>query len=179
MTPVFIVLVFGIIEFGQAYANYLSLGNLVTTAARQEAIQGNNMSADWLTLQSIKSAKNVLSISKVQRIVVFEATGPTDSVPTACKTASQNVGGLTTPSPGSCNRFTATEWNDVNGPSWTCSSNAIKNYCPAYRTVTVAGSPDYVGIWIEARHDFITGLFGRSLTLTDTAITRLEPQRLG
>jgi len=179
VTPVFLLMLFGVVEFGSAYGDYLSLSNLVQTAARQESVQGNNIQADWLTIQSVKNANNALPISRVQQIVIFKASGPGTSVPVACKSASQNVGGTSTPGVGSCNRFTSSEWNSATGSSWTCASTAIASWCPSLRKVKVADPPDYLGVYIEARHPFITGLFGSALTLTDTTIIRLEPQRLG
>jgi hypothetical protein len=38
------------------------------------------------------------------------------------------------------------------------------------------GPPDYLGVWIRVRHDFVTDFFGGSLTITDNAVMRLEPQ---
>jgi hypothetical protein len=34
---------------------------------------------------------------------------------------------------------------------------------------------DYLGVYVRAHHDFITGLFGRTATLTDHTVMRLEP----
>ena len=179
VSPVFLLFLFGIVEFGSAYGDYLSVSNLVQTASRQESVQGNNIQADWLTIQAVKNANNALPKSRLVQVVIFKASGPGAAVPSACKTASQNVGGTNTPGVGSCNRFTATEWNAANGATWTCSSTQISSWCPSLRKVKVSDPPDYLGVYIQATHPFITGLFGKTLTLTDTTITRLEPQRLG
>ena len=38
------------------------------------------------------------------------------------------------------------------------------------------GLPDYVGVYIRAQHDYVTGVLGDSLTITDGSIYLLEPQ---
>ncbi len=38
--------------------------------------------------------------------------------------------------------------------------------------------PDYVGVYVEITHKWITGLFGSSIKMSDTSVTRLEPQKL-
>jgi len=37
-------------------------------------------------------------------------------------------------------------------------------------------SPDYVGIYIRAEHDYVTGVLGDSLTITDASVNLIEPQ---
>ena len=38
------------------------------------------------------------------------------------------------------------------------------------------GLPDYVGVYIRAEHDYVTGVLGDTLTITDGSINLLEPQ---
>ena len=56
------------------------------------------------------------------------------------------------------------------------TNNLDRFWCPTNREVRASGPPDYVGVYVEARHDFITGLFGPGMTLTDEIIMRIEPQ---
>src|SRR3954470_3369822 len=89
ITPLFIFIIFGIIEFGAAYRDYLTVANAAAQGTRMAAIQGNAPTADWLTLQAIKKASTAFPASQIQRIVIFHATsGTTSTVPSACKTAS-------------------------------------------------------------------------------------------
>ena len=54
------------------------------------------------------------------------------------------------------------------------------NWCPTDRKVAVGGTngpPDYIGVWIKVKYDYITGLFpGDGVTFTDTTVMRLEPR---
>ncbi|MEL7158905.1 MAG: hypothetical protein AAFN30_20245, partial [Actinomycetota bacterium] len=57
-----------------------------------------------------------------------------------------------------------------------CSTTAVDRFwCPAYRETSISGGVEYVGIYVQTRHTFITGFFGGGRTLTDTTILRLEP----
>lgn len=38
------------------------------------------------------------------------------------------------------------------------------------------GQPDYVGVYIKAEHDYVTGILGDTLTITDGSVNLLEPQ---
>jgi hypothetical protein len=37
-------------------------------------------------------------------------------------------------------------------------------------------SPDYLGVYIKAEHDYVTGVLGDTLTITDASVNLLEPQ---
>jgi hypothetical protein len=180
ITPVFLLLLFGVVEFGGAFRDYLTLSNAVGAGTRQEAIQGANIQADWLTLQSIKKAASAFPLGDINYIVVWKANGPKDTVPAACKTAGQTIGTSAAPSTGSCNRFTPSDVNSSTGPSWTCTStDPIKYWCPTTRNVQLSSNsntgPDYLGVYISMTHKYATGFFGRSVTLTDSSVTKLEP----
>ena len=38
--------------------------------------------------------------------------------------------------------------------------------------------PDFLGVWIEVKHSWVTGLFGSSITLNQRVIVKLEPKAL-
>jgi Flp pilus assembly protein TadG len=169
--PLFVLVIFGLIEFGGAYRDTLTLANASVGGTRQAAISGNAADADWDIIQAVKRANTAMPASQLTEIVIFRATGPNGTVPTAC---------LTGPVIGLCNVFDQAslaltaepeEWNDCGGPTG--------DYCSTSRTVTVgAPGPDYVGVYVRAVHPWITGFFGKQVTLTDCSITRLEPRKL-
>jgi Flp pilus assembly protein TadG len=181
LTPIFIVLIFGLIEFGGAFRDYLTVANGASQGTRMSAIQGNNSAADWETLQAIKKAMGAVPRSQITRIVIFTATGPSSTVPAACKTATSGVS-------GTCNIFFQSDLAYTTTPAtWiatgTCgTTNPIACWPSTNRkvnlTVATGGPPDYVGIYIEVLHPWVTGLFGANITLSDTSITQLEPQKL-
>lgn len=176
LVPFFVLLLFGMLEFGGAFRDYLTLSNGVTTGARQAAIQGNNSSADWNIILSVKDAMNAMPMSQIRRIVIFKAATATSTLdPTKCKVASSATDKCnvytTTSSPTPLSAITRsatmpTSWSDCSGPT--------VGYCPTGRSVA-ATSPEYVGVFVEVVHPWITGLFGQTITLTQVSVTRIEP----
>jgi Flp pilus assembly protein TadG len=177
VTPFFILMLFGILEFGGAFRDDLTVANDALIGTRQAAIQGNGASADWNVIQAIKSASGAIPLSEIQFIVIYKASGPTTPVPAACLTGPVSTGA------NPCNWYGPTqigETSNTNPDNWlSCASGPSSSYCPTTRSVlTGSPGPDYVGIYVRITHPWITGLFGQSINESATSITRLEPQKL-
>ena len=46
---------------------------------------------------------------------------------------------------------------------------------PYYRDTRMSGL-GYIGVYIEMRHRYVTGFFGKSVTIRDTSVVRIEPR---
>ena len=173
LVPFFVLLLFGMLEFGGAFRDYLTLSNAASTGARQAGIQGNSASADWNIIVAIKEASGAMPLSQITRIAIFKASSPTAGLPTNCDT-----GGV-----ANCNSYDATTVASVSAAiaqpaSWGNCTGPTSYYCPTSRIVS-ASNPDYLGVWVQIVHPWITGLFGKTITMTQTSIIRLEPQTIG
>jgi Flp pilus assembly protein TadG len=185
ITPLFIVIIFGILEFGGLFRDYLTLSNTATVATRQAAISGDSSSADGEILNAIRKASRAVPRNQIELIVIWHATGPTDTVPAVCKSGTP-VAGTAPNFTGACNVYknTGTQWWTYNATNLsTCTvSSPQKFWCPTDRKTAVkdnAGAgPDYLGVYIKLEHPWITGLFGQSVTIDTTSITKLESTRL-
>lgn len=180
MLPLFFMLVFGILEFGFAFRNYLTVANGTRDGARTGATAGNVASADRQVLQAIRSSTSAMPASQIEQIVIFRATGPQDEVPEACAVA----GSLGQKGERACNVYTPADFA-LAASQFDCDGPGIApddNWCPADRKVAVGGihgPPDYLGVWIRVRYDYITGLFpGDGLVFEDTTVMRLEPRTI-
>ena len=184
VTPIFIFMLFGILEFGGAFRDYLTLSNVVVTGTRQEAIWGSSLQADWKTLDAIHRGNGALDLDNLDYIVVWKASAGTDKVPSGCKSGAASFAGgtITAPAIGACNVYTAADIRDkINGPQWTCSGpkiGPIQYYCPSGRKVTVLADPDYLGVYVQIQHPWVTGLFGQEVQMSDQSVTKLEPQKI-
>jgi Flp pilus assembly protein TadG len=192
ITPLFMYLLFGILEFGLLFFAATSTNAIVLAGARQEAIQGVNLNADYLSLQAMKSAAGVLDRTRIQRIVIWHPLDPTpanSSVPSGCAagTATGNPGvagdftvlaSPTTNTVGWCNVYTAANL-DQTSTSFGCGATQPDRFwCPTVRRNANTGpkSADYVGVYMVYRYKFLTGLFGTSRDVSFSAISRIEPQ---
>ena len=187
--PLMIFILFGIIEFGFIFKDTLTLNAMTSAGARTGAVAGNavNPSTDYQVLSAVRAAATSLN-SQIEGVVIFKASGNSDALPLGCGP----VGGAlpTVGVPGVCNVYSATEFGDIQSTwaeqeaqypnSFGCTAGSWDaQWCPSSRVVSETGNagagPDYVGVYIMARHQTLTGFFP-SMTLTDTVIQRIEPQ---
>jgi TadE-like protein len=174
ITPVLMLFIFGIFEFGFAFRDYLAVSNVVRDAAREASVSGNAADADYRVLRAVERAGAALPEGSIERLIIFEATGP-DSTPHPDCIAGNSRGATGTQR---CNVYDGADFS-LPEASFGCDAGSPKDpdwwYCPTSRDVVV-GDLDYVGIWVQVSHTYITGLFGDSVTFTDQIILKLEPQ---
>ncbi|MCC6226710.1 MAG: pilus assembly protein [Microthrixaceae bacterium] len=164
-----VTLIFGVIEFGLAFKDYLSMSAAVRDGARVASTLGSTTSTDYDVIQQIKRRMVAVDSNQIERIVVFKASSPSstiESVNAACKTTSiTNV----------CNSYSAA---DLSRPSTDfVGSGSAKDVAwpPASREDTLSGPPDYVGVWVQISHQNITGLINVAETYSDEVVMRIEP----
>ena len=189
ITPFFIFMLFGILEFGGSFRDYLTLNNAVATASRKGSVAANATDADWQIVSTVRTEIGAMPLSQVQRIVIFHASGPTSAVPSACLSGTSGTPGTGSPNwTDACNVYvntgSATNWRTVTSSDFGCSVSSPDRYwCPTKRkfaaTPGTNGPPDFLGVYIEIKHNFYTGLFGSDQKMTKTAVIRIEPQTLG
>lgn len=179
VTPVLLLFIFGIFEFGFAFRDYLAVANSTRDAAREASVAGNVLDADYRMLRAIERGSAALPDGAIERIVVWEASGPTDTVPGGCEggTPDDGTGGEY------CNVYTSADLAlpEANFGCQAVSKGDLINspdrfWCPGDREVSVGAGLDYVGIYIRITHEYITGLFGDDVVFEDQMILKVEPQ---
>lgn len=172
--PVLFLVIFGILEYGLAFSSYHAVSNAARDSGRQATISGDNTGADFNILQAIGVGLSAVNESDIERIVVFKASGPGDTVPASCAAGIAVV--------GVCNVYTADHLSwELDQFGCDPASNPVRDpdrfWCPRDRKVAVIDPPDYVGVYIAVRHDFTTGLFGDGMNFEDTVVSRMEASR--
>ncbi|MEP6658981.1 MAG: TadE/TadG family type IV pilus assembly protein [Acidimicrobiales bacterium] len=183
VTPVFFLLVFGIMEFGWLYKDWMSVANASHDGAREGSASGVDAYADYNILFVIQRSLAALS-KNVDYIIVFKASGPNDPVPGACKAvADAGLRGV----PSKCNVYYPADWN---APSYGQSSfgyDAVANPNPALLDLNWPGlsrsdhktdpGPDWLGVFVQATHDSLTGISAGNQVLTKTSVIQIEATR--
>ncbi len=168
-TPVVVLLIFGIIEFGLAFKDYLSMSAAVRDGARVASTLGRTTNTDYAILQQVKRRMLAVDASQIERIVVFKAVNPSstiDSVNPSCKTTSiMNV----------CNSYSNADLSRPETDFTGGGGAPDQAWPPAVRKDALSAPPDYVGVWVQVKHQQITGLFTMKSTYTDEVIMRIEP----
>ncbi len=175
-------ILFGIVEFGLAFRDRLTVANATQASARVVATMGADEQADFAALQALAADLETLpsaGVNIINSVDIFLADGSGNPVGN-CFTGSL------------CNRyvywpgFTPTcDWNPC--PDADAGYNGW-DWAPADRDVEL---PDLevVGVELHFSHDWLTGFLplgdvdcvaaDLSDCWHDTAIMRLEPQRFG
>jgi Flp pilus assembly protein TadG len=167
--PILVMLVVGIAEFGFAYRDRLTVQTAGRTGARVGTTLGANAQSDYNILQGVKSALGSIPLAKVEKIIVYKSTTANGAVPAACLTSGSQS--------GSCNVYTSAALSAAT-TSFGCGTGALDTaWCPTTRETDQADGLDYLGVYLQVRHDFFSGFLGRrEVVLKDTTVLRLEPQ---
>jgi Flp pilus assembly protein TadG len=172
---VLVLLVFGIIEFGNGWKNKLEVETAARAGARVGSSLGNDRMADYGLLQSTKSALANLGLSNVEYVVVYKSTTTNGAVPAACSSSTP------TSQTNVCNVYTGSQVNTLTQASFTgttsCTgSSPDRFWCPVTRKNVQSQGADYIGIWIKADSATLTAFFGSPLEIQSRAVMRLEPK---
>lgn len=201
VAPVVLLLIFGILEFGPLFRDYLTLGDAVADGARIGSALGPDTAkidptnpasatatADYFIVRAALQSTSSLNVDDLDRIVIFDAGPPSsgaplDQVPRACKTSTAN-GVISGRREGSCNIYNPKiALNQLALPNgyryFDCSQTPGSPAC-YWNPVTRKNGPtigdiEYLGVYIKAKVPLMTGIFGDEFTVEQAAIVRLEP----
>jgi hypothetical protein len=171
--PVFLLILFAILEFGLGFNTQLTAYNTSRSAARVASAMGNEPEADFSVVRAAVKDGDVAIVADLRRIVVFRATSSESDVPPQCTTSQVGFDDV-------CNVYLPADFADPIDEYGCGGSELDQFWCPSNRKVALSGSqgpPDYIGVWVEFRHDMLTGLFGGQRTITDQTVMRIEPRR--
>jgi Flp pilus assembly protein TadG len=163
IVPIFLLLVFGAIEFASAYNDSAVVADAARAGGRiGSTVPGTDYTSTTATnivTTRVETAVKQLPAGSAKDLWIYEANnkgfpGSTGNTTWTCPT-------------GTCIKYL---WNNTT-KVWDYSSGSYlasnQNACGT--------SPDEVGIRVVARHTFVTRLFGASFDLDDKTIFRFEP----
>lgn len=175
VSPVLLLFIFGIFEFGFAFRDYLSVASATRDGAREASVAGNTADADYRMMRAIQRGSAALPDGAIERVVVFKASGPGDMPTSGCMAGTSAINVCNVYEPADFNR-TVDEFKC--DPAYDPEPDPDRYWCPFDREVSVGSGLDYVGVWIRVHHDYVTGLFGSSVTFEDVVVLKVEPQEL-
>lgn len=169
-----LTLVVGIADFGFAWRDRITAENATRAGTRTASRLGDDRESDYQLLQSVKAALADVPVASIERVVVFRANSA--EVPSAACRAGTPASSGATP----CNVYLPSDFDlpasafAISGAG--CASTAPDRFwCPTSR-VTDQAAADYLGVWVGLRRDRVAGLLPGDLTISSTAVMRLEPQ---
>jgi hypothetical protein len=208
LTPVFLLLVFGILEFGVIYRDYLTIGDATAVGARIGSIVGPGIAdvqvsdgsggtvtvegnGDFAAMMAVREDLAAIPIEWIDRIVIFEGkkpsqqVSPINQVPAACKTKTPlptNASGCNIYDPRDAFVHLEGTIDNADLAYFQCS-NSSDPAC-GWNPDDRANGPttddiDYLGVYIKIDRPYLTGIFGDDFTIEQAHILRLEPGALG
>lgn len=165
----------GLVEFGYAWRSAVAVVSSSRAGSRTAASLGKDPQADYFALTSLKaSLESSQLLDGLQRVVVFRSDSVDGTVPPSCTNGAASVGDR-------CNVYTGDQVRNVQlaqfDPTTGCMTAASATYyCPSSRNPSQS-TADYLGVFVELRHSYVTGFFGSGVTITRTTVMRLEPKR--
>lgn len=186
--PLLVLLVFGILEFGMAFRDRLTVANGTQSAGRVAAALGTQDDADIATLRAVEQSLGLLPNSGgaiIKHVQIWRSNG-SGSPAAAC--GGVGAGG------SACNWYEydpdlTCNWNPCPDPDNGTPAVYGGGFIPTSRDVTLdSDGLDIVGVTVLFAHDWVTGVLPiPDLVCTpmgancwaDSALFRLEPQNFG
>ncbi len=109
----FFILIFGMLDFGILMKDYLSVSNTTRVGVRSASVVADDSNADFFILDAVERASVGLNRTKIERIVIWHATGEDDSPSSTCTSGSFS-GSAGSGAPlyaGACNVYRPADFN--------------------------------------------------------------------
>lgn len=169
--PIFILLLFGMLELGLAFKDKLAMTHAVNQATRDATVQGNDDAADIEILSAFEGGlAAAASIDSVLYVDIFKAAD--DGSPLEWDRYTLDDDGV------------PCRWDPCPDPTAVDSVvyGSPANYPPCARDTVFdsADGVDTIGVRVSYTHTWVSGVLGFSTsTWEETAQARMEPKRFG
>jgi hypothetical protein len=171
VVPIFVLLLFGMLEFGLAFKDKLAMTHAVTRASRDAAVLGNEDIADIEILRAFEDGLvGAASIDSVVHVDIFKAGS--DGSPIVWDRYVPDADGV------------PCEWAPCPDPAIVGSVvyGNPADYPPCIRDTAFDPTDglDTIGVQVEYTHTWVTGVLGFSKsTWHEATEARIEPKRFG
>jgi hypothetical protein len=155
VTPLFLLIILGIIELGPAFLNWNGIHSATREGARVGSVSGAAPDADFQILRDVKSRMRA-SVSKVNFVIVFKATTTVDDPPADCLASARSLGrGVV----DKCNVYYLNDFSRPQSDFGNLSLTAADaNWAASSRRDWTAGPVDLVGVHINTDYRTLTGI---------------------
>jgi Flp pilus assembly protein TadG len=160
VTPVVIAMLFGIIEFGMLFKDYLGAEAMVRAGVRLASASPRTTTFAQDTANRMQQTGSVISPTNVEELWVYKAN-PSNDYPSGFTSYSNCT---------VCVKFTWDSGTRTFRPSYTNWTAIQQNAC----TAASGGPPDRIGVYLKVRHNSITGII-QPIRITEGAAMFLEP----
>ena len=162
VTPVVMVLLFGIIEAGFVFKDYLAVAGAVRAGVRTASANPRTATFAQAAANKVAQTGGAMNFNDVNQLWVFKVD-PTTGKPigfpdcTVCVKFRWDSG---------TNAFVPITGAGV--PTW---ASTTQNAC----SLSIGGPLDRIGVYLQLKHDPFTGLVLQTIYISEASILSLEP----
>lgn len=160
--PLLIVLVLGIVEYSIAFNKSATVANASRAGARTASALPKDTAYSVKAADAVSAALTALGSDAPQEVWIYKVANGSNDDP---------IGSF-----GSCSDCVGYAWDSsadkfntaspLGGNAWTA---AEQNAC------VDTTHPDRIGVYVKAKHVYLSGIFGSERTLEHRTVVRLEP----
>jgi hypothetical protein len=162
------------IEFSLLLRDYVTVNSTVRSGARVASTIPRQVVPEpfhQITADAIQSSGSAMPKDNIEFVYIYKAN--TKGFPCGPNATCNNSNTTYSGCPGvNCVKYTWDKNLDRFRDDATGSWNPLTN-------VTCPGRVQSVGVYLQARHNSLTGLFGSGWTIGDRAVLAMEPSREG
>lgn len=176
VAPLLALVTAGIIEFGMAWRDNLTVSSATRSAARVASNLGDDNLTDFEALLTLRAAIASLDHATLDGVLIYDGSATDGDPPASCFDPS---GDPQSSAAGNCNYYTAAmiaSLNQSNFSSMVSCGTWDWYYCPISERSTAQATLSDVGIWVRIDRGWFTEMFpGDGITIEDQTVMRLEP----
>ena len=158
VTPLVMLLIFGIVELGFFFKDYLGASSAIRAGVRLASANPRYYDYAQATADNVQRSGSAIDYATVQQLWVYKANSNNDYP--------EGFGGFT-----DCTTCTKFQWDGSafvpTHSGWPANTQVA--------CVGPGGPPDRIGVYIKMRHDAITGFVYDTLTIEEHVVMSLEP----
>lgn len=162
VTPLVMALLFGIIELGFLFKDYLAAAGAVRSGVRIASATPRNATFAQVAADKVALAGGAMNLNDVQQLWVYKAD-----------TATEMPFGFTDFT--SCTVCVTFRWDSGTQKFVKLTDNWQALDQNACSSSSLTGPPDRIGVYLELKHDAFTGLVFNTVTISEASIMTLEP----
>jgi Flp pilus assembly protein TadG len=177
--PFLLLLGMGTVEMGLGWVAHDRVETAGAQAARLAAVSGSRLESDRDILLTLRTSLPAAELTNLDRVVIFKPSTAQGGVPANCIKAVADTSEVGT---ATCNTYTGATVRSVTSASMTGfgggATAADRYWAPSTRKDTLAGPPDYIGVWLRTTHKSATGFFA-DFSMRKVSIFRIQPDLTG
>ncbi len=160
--PLLIVLVLGIVEYSVAFNKSATVANAARAGARTASALPKDSQYPVKAADAVAAALTSLGSGSPQEVWIYKVATGTDDSP---------IGTF-----GSCTDCVGYTWNETARTFNTATPLGGNEWTAAEQNACVdTNHPDRLGVYVKAKHEYLSGMFGSERTLESRVVVRLEP----